>query len=85
MTDVNLPLPDLLDGEVVVFDYRRTLARLLAVGVKVDLGELDVVEAVVGGGQEARGDQGGAAQEGLGRRKVTKCLPVCVSKDQKSK
>jgi hypothetical protein len=44
------------------------LARLPAVGVKVDLGELGVVEAVVGGGQEARGDQGGAAQEGLGRR-----------------
>ena len=61
------------------------LARILAVGVKVELGVFCAVEAVVGGGQEARGDQGGAAQEGLGRRKVTKCLPVCVSKDQKSK
>ena len=66
--DVDLLLPDLLDGAVVVPEDGVALARLAAVSVKVDLGELCVVEAVVGGGQEARGDQGGAAQEGLGRR-----------------
>ena len=47
------------------------LARILAVGVKVELGVVGAVEAVVGGGQEARGDQGGAAQEGLGGRGVS--------------
>ena len=65
--DVDLLLPDLLGGAVVVPDDGVALARLPAVRVKVDLGELDVVEAVVGGGQEARGDQGCAALERLGR------------------
>ena len=67
MADVYLPLSAFLDGEVKLPYYGIALAGLLAVRVEVELGELGAVEAVVGGGQEARGDQGGAALERLGR------------------